>query len=293
MAETVVAEHRFEAAEEFLAALRPSHPLWKANPAWWLYRGHADLRWRLLPSGNRRSALGEYFATKYRGDGFYCEPDPLDLGALMVQFVHALDRAGYPVPSKFRIEKLAEKLTGGYPESQTDEVMALAQHYGLPTYMLDWTRHSTFAAYFAASETARLTTDLTGDIEVWALNRDVDSNRKGVMYGMLDDSAVRLFVSMPPRAGNQNLHAQGGAFTFSSYFTMHGKIRPADEIVEAMVGANIFTLPVMHRLKLPQREAGKLLRLLAFEPVTGGTMFPGIAGVVRDVRDRWHSRLDE
>jgi hypothetical protein len=42
----------------------------------------------------------------------------------------------------------------------------------------------------------------------------------------------------------------------------------------------------MHHLKLRQSEARELLRLLAFEPVTGAMLFPGLAGVVRDVRDR-------
>lgn len=287
MADEVISQHEFERAEDFLAALQPGDARWMGHPGEWVFRGHSDSRWLLLPSQNRRATLAAYFGTKYRGEGLYCAPHPADLGSLMEEFVYGLDRAGYAVPGvgRFTIDDVANKVRAGTPDSHTHEVVALAQHYGLPTYMLDWTRHSKIAAYFAASDSANLPWDLTGQIEVWALNRTVGIRER--YSAKIGNHPVHLHMSAPPRAGNPNLHAQGGLFTFNSFWGVEGgALHPADEIVRAMEKTNGFASPAMYRFRLPQRQAGAVLRLLAFEPVTGGTLFPGVSGVVRDVRDR-------
>lgn len=294
MADDAIAEHRFDNPEDLLAALRPGNTLWKPDPGSWAFRGHADSNWLLIPSGNRRSALKRYFATKYsRDDSVYVLPEAADLGALLEQFVLALDRAGHPVPGVGRFNKaeIVAKVIGGRSDAHTHELVALAQHYGLPTYMLDWTRHATVAAYFAASDTADIAGDGKGEIEVWALNTSVVTARTHNPYGLIDGIPIGLDVSSPLRSGNPNLHAQGGVFTYTSYQHESIGLRPADEVVRATAERNPWwARPVMHRFRLPQRQAGRLLWLLAFEPVTGGALFPGLGGVVRDVRDAFRYR---
>jgi hypothetical protein len=128
--------------------------------------------------------------------------------------------------------------------------------------------------------------DAFGVLEVWALNRCVDTMKAGSSPGLIDGSPVSLNFSSPLRAGNQNLHAQGGVFTYPT-IQHSGALRPADEIISAMAEKNPgWARPVMHRFRLTQFQAHRLLWLLSFEPVTGATLFPGYSGVVRDVRDR-------
>jgi hypothetical protein len=301
MADDVIAEHPiFKGAAEFLAALRPGHPLWGDDPGAWVFRGHAESTWRLVPSGNRRRSLAPYFGTKYQAadpSDHYCAPEPSDLASLMVEFVYALGRAGHNVPGTpfMDIERVAEMMTHGLPsmighdDNGAIELIALAQHHELPTFMLDWTRHSNVAAYFAASDTVNLPGELAGEIEVWALNRHVGNGN--VLLGSIDGEHVQLRVATPLRGGNPNLHAQSGLFTYNSFYPPRrgGAVHAADEIVAAMAAANPQfhpALPLMHRLRLPQNQAGEVLRLLSFEPVTGATLFPGVGGVVRDVRER-------
>jgi hypothetical protein len=287
----VVCEHpRFEKAADFLAALRPGHPMWGADPGSWVFRGHADSKWRLLPASNRRASLVPYFGTKYQGDG-YCVPDPADIEALLRQFVYALERAGHNVAGMplMSIWRIADSVAYGLSDpsaGEAHEVVGLAQHHRLPTDLLDWTRHSNVAAYFAASETVNLSGELTGDIEVWALNKAIG---EGAEYlGTIGSDRVSLRMLTPRRGGNPNLHAQSGLFTYAVYPTHEGTvIRSADEIAAAVAHTHRrLPRPLMHRLRLPQREAGEVLHLLSLEPVTGGTLFPGYDGVVRDVRDR-------
>jgi hypothetical protein len=46
----------FTKAEDLLAALRPASPLWGPNPWRWVFRGHADASWQLLPSVNGQAS---------------------------------------------------------------------------------------------------------------------------------------------------------------------------------------------------------------------------------------------
>jgi FRG domain len=298
MADAVMVEHPFTQPEDFLAALRPSAKPWTTDPTSWVYRGHADSTWRLLPSQNRRASLARHFGAKYGGDGPYCQPEPSDLGALMVEFVHALNRAGYrvPAPDRFDLDQVAEKVKGGQPDAHTHEVIALAQHHELPTYMLDWTRYATIAAYFAASEIANLQGELKGQIEVWGLHKTMIQNAgQGGQVpvprhdGSTQTIPAKLHVSAPPLRANPNLHAQGGLFTFITHPNLPaGVLLDTAMVVEAMAAPNRFSEPAMHRLTLPQSKAGELLFLLSHDRVTGAAMFPGYGGVVRDVRDRMH-----
>jgi hypothetical protein len=96
----------------------------------WLFRGQANAEWHLLP-------------TLYRGN-----PDPYEINQRKKQtqdFVVAL-KQNSAVLGLFGL---------------TDEqLLAVAQHYGFPTYLLDFTYNLEVAAYFASS------TNLTSEVGV-------------------------------------------------------------------------------------------------------------------------------
>lgn len=91
-----VEQFEYDNATAFIDALRPSSDLWASNPGNWIFRGHWDSRWRLLPSVNRRSQVRRYAAVG-EGDEYF-EPDWETELELLASVAWAINNAGIAVP---------------------------------------------------------------------------------------------------------------------------------------------------------------------------------------------------
>lgn len=200
-------------------------------------------------------------------------------------FIRACDATGIPIPGdsdllRAEITGLVWELPftrndGSWPPKVARPVLATAQHHGVPTCLLDWTRRSYVACYFAAS--AMLHASARSEhIAIWALNR-----RK-----LQDWGAVELLEM--PGATSTNLAAQDGVFTVSTLeATMGGGMESTT--VENLLhydDSDNDPIPLLWKLTLPTSEAPELLRLCADFGVKGSTLFPGYEGVAREVKDK-------
>lgn len=196
-----------------------------------------------------------------------------------VEFVSHYVDLFFPDPST--ILRQSRQQASGVLQSPTEEqvkfwsneAIALAQHHGIPTRLLDWTRNPLFAAYFAANSVCK--TDADDCIAVYAVNRQTLKQHL---------RAVEV-----PSSDNDFLRAQSGIFTLDAkadeLFLRHGLYPTLVKSIEYL-GDTVD--PIVHpkRLTLPVSETPELLRLLWLERITGAHLMPTLDNVATAVHQK-------
>jgi len=273
-----------ETAEELLGRLSPQDSFWQPDPTGWIFRGQADANWKLLSTAHRKE-IHEFEEWNLLGQNAESYgDDSVRIGAertLWKRFRDAIDEAGLDIPGELvQIERERgtqyqdEIPDGGIP------LLALAQHFELPTSLLDWSRIALKGAYFAVSDLRDLKERGTeGRLAVWCLKKAALDH-----IGRVHDNVLRLVTA--PLASNPNLHAQSGIFTQ----VRDGQALPLDDFIREQVSnypalTEGVPVPWMRKLTLPRGRAPEAMRLLSYQGIHGASMFPGYAGVVRRLRE--------
>jgi hypothetical protein len=273
-------------AEELLGTLSPMSDQWAREGSAWIYRGQGNADWELKARAMRENEAFKPFGIE--GDSSHWSPRLPLLLEMLARFRQGLEETGLAIPARSpRVlsEEFNGTTFGADPPREAWPLMALAQHHGLPTPLLDWSKRASVAAYFAASSAldprVRAT---TSHVAVWCLDT-------GKHVGRDDDffraKSGHLQIYVAPGGTNPNLRAQAGIFTY-----VLGEGDPSIEGYVADLDAKGIATPMLHRVTLPVTEAGKLLRLLSNDGINGASMFPGADGVVRAMREQaqWDRR---
>jgi hypothetical protein len=277
-------EARFETASDLLDAIRPNSGFF-GDLGPWIFRGHADSRWRLLPSVHRASnwlRFAEPMGPAFDPDSANVKQRIAKESELARDFLESCDTAGLSVPGN--LETLRDHApilpAREWPHRGLVPLLALGQHYGLPTCLLDWTRLGRVAAYFAALPHE------SDELVVWALNARIVH---GWEHEPFSFHGATIHLASAPRASNPNLHAQAGVFTFCRY--IEDRLLALDEVImlslSRQAGRAGGTIPTaLWKLRLPRSEAARLQALVSLDGVSAMSLFPGYTGVVRNLEER-------
>lgn len=97
--------------------------------------------------------------------------------------------------------------TSGFHPLLASPSVALAQHHGIPTFLLDWTRNPITSCHFASSGNSG-----ENGLAVWALNISPLYSERG---RWMDDLGYSLLgINAPKKSDNEYLSNQSGVLTF-------------------------------------------------------------------------------
>jgi FRG domain len=148
------------------------------------------------------------------------------------------------------------------------ELLAIAQHYGLPTRLLDWTRSPLVALYFSVCKECE-SRDWDGrprcedaEIIAWRCCKE-DLSKPLPKNGPLKIATTIRYI---PRLVTSRLRAQSGVFTVHS--------APAQDFVPD--GAVV-------RIRIPREKRQDLKRSLFRHGVHEAVLFPDLDGLARHI----------
>lgn len=149
-------------------------------------------------------------------------------------------------------------------------VLAMAQHHGLPTRLIDWSFSPYVAAYFAFSwfmfETPG---DQKGNVAIWVLDRE--EVQKKAPEGQLQIISVQDFE-------NSRLGNQFGVFTY---------LKTNESTLEDYLTSRAVNLAhALIKLELPRGEARTAVQDLILMGIHHGTIFPGREGIAQTIKLR-------
>lgn len=201
-----------------------------------LFRGHAEAQWELKSTLDRAREAEIYGRQEYARE-------------LIKEF------------SELVKESDDENL---YSDFDEDRFLALGQHHGLPTRLLDWTNSPFIAAWFAfASLEAQVTKERR--IAIWALDRTCNH------YW---NKSVGVDILEVTRTANSRLRNQQGFFTVLS--TPSNSL---EQHVETIEKSRRQKKNPLIKMTIPASQRDEALSMLGYMGISARTIYADLTGI--------------
>jgi hypothetical protein len=215
-----------------------------------VFRGHAKATYRLTTSLHR---TGRRDLIRYRSE---------DL-TLLKGYVSGVNGRAYQLDNPDDYHNL----------------LSLAQHHGYPTPLLDWSESPYVAAYFALQGAHRLGSgDESSHCRILAFEVDLYQREAGADLGALEVPFLSLHCVRSGYRDNDRATPQQSVFMLSNVVDIEAYI----ETVERCLRRRLMT-----KIDLSLSEAGTALSALRLMGITEASLFPGLDGICKELRNRF------
>ena len=164
------------------------------------------------------------------------------------------------------------------------EVFSLAQHYGIPTRLLDFTYDINIALYFSCVNKLKKVIknkELNDkNFVIWIMNIGIKT------LGLRND--INLKIILPRYNNNYNITSQKGLFIFlSENVDLDKKIhknKPLDEVIKEATCESKKTL--LYKILLPNKELLNVFTYLRRAGYSHSRVYPGYGKIIEDLKER-------
>lgn len=223
---------------------------------------------------------------------------------VLFKFLNFADRNGLKVTDNVEVRQnihnYIQYSPKWWPEGKFMEIMSLAQHYGLPTRLLDWSYDYKSALYFALKDIVEVPRNSDGIL--WAFNYKLFENVNN--YGVFFN---KLHFYRPEYNRNPNLQAQKGLFTFIvDDVNQLSKDSLDKRLIDEQNGkkedddpywfsgqyakiANVYFPDdefLFYKIKIPKDKKPLFLKELYADGYSEEYLFPGYGGAVKAMENR-------
>jgi hypothetical protein len=299
--EKIVERIKFKTFREFWDKVSPlgemSHCL-----SGFIYRGEESNEFELLPRTLRNKQEGIYEQKKVA--------EEIDM---LWNFCYEANSQGLHIPDTRLIKdpRPLLKMEGKkifWLSDKFEEISALAQHYGIPTRLLDWTSDLFTAFYFASIGAIKLMKKSIDDPKlsfldkyfvIYALNYRLIDQRIRNDWDRFTSTPEPMPIKfiVPSYSSNQNIVAQSGILSYSEISFDHGgetkvDYTPLDIKLQNIVDNNkgFYRLPdseiLLFKFELPIKEALNMFDFISYFNYSYAHLFPGYAGIVKAMDER-------
>ena len=256
----------------------------------WIFRGQASADWPLI-------SYLERLITKFI-------PVPTPIGDMVLGPVRF-----FPAASESRLladfKRRAHHHCGDVPkEDEAVDWLALMQHYGAPTRLLDWTRSPYVGAFFALEQSSYPECAMWAIDSDWLISTAVEALKKaqgssseltGLQFlteytdrNLLKTNNPRVATIVDPKRMNERVAAQQGVFLTNLSHDEEFCVS-----LMRMLADSLPQLPPIWKIVMRTAERFVVLRELRRMNITRASLFPGLDGFASSLRLDLECGIDE